>query len=158
MKVYTRFAIVVLGVATLFPPLSVNAASALSPSTIIAVTNQSRKANNAGKLLEDAALDRAAQNKADDMATVGYFSHVAPSGKNSWDWFRSIGYYYLNAGENLAMNFTSNATLESAWMNSPTHRANIIKPVYTRTGVGIARGLYMGKPTTFVVQFFATPA
>ena len=42
-------------------------------------------------------------------------------------------------------------------MESPTHRANIVKPEYTRVGFGTANGLYEGRETTFVVEFFATP-
>ena len=41
-----------------------------------------------------------------------------------------------------------------AWRASPTHRANIVKPVYREIGVGIANGLYKGQPATFVVQYF----
>ncbi len=43
-------------------------------------------------------------------------------------------------------------------MASPTHRANIVKPVYTDIGVGIAQGMYKGQPATFVVQYFGKPA
>ena len=40
-------------------------------------------------------------------------------------------------------------------MNSPMHRANILKAQYTHVGIGTARGTYEGKEVTFVVQFFA---
>jgi hypothetical protein len=43
-------------------------------------------------------------------------------------------------------------------MNSPAHRANIVKPQYTEIGIGVASGIYQGRPATFVVQFFGTPA
>ncbi|HVU80335.1 MAG TPA: CAP domain-containing protein, partial [Candidatus Paceibacterota bacterium] len=44
-----------------------------------------------------------------------------------------------------------------AWMESPTHRANIVKPVYEEIGVGVAQGTFQGKPATFVVQYFGAP-
>ena len=43
-------------------------------------------------------------------------------------------------------------------MASPKHHANIVKPQYTRIGIGIAHGTFEGQETTFVVQFFAKPA
>ena len=48
----------------------------------------------------------AAQAKADDMATKGYFAHTSPDGKNSWYWFKQAGYTFTYAGENLALDFS----------------------------------------------------
>ena len=56
------------------------------------------------------------------------------------------------------MNFNDPVVLQKAWMDSPTHRANIVRAIYTEVGVGIAHGMYRGAQTTFVVQFFAAPA
>lgn len=142
-------------------PLSANAqvvSSRLDVSTLVALTNADRSAHTIRTLAEDALLNKAAQKKADDMAARGYFSHFGPDGKSAWRWFTSVGYYYTSAGENLAMNFNTAQSIEDAWMLSPTHRANILKKSFTRVGIGISRGIYQGKETTFVVQFFATPA
>ncbi len=138
-------------------PMPVHANNSFSSTTIVAYTNEDRVQNGAGVLLEDKLLDKAAQAKADDMAKLGYFSHVEPDGAQPWHWFTAAGYYYQRAGENLAINFGDAQSLESAWMNSPAHRANLLKQSYTRVGIGIAKGTYQGKPATFVVQFFATP-
>lgn len=134
------------------------AAGTLTSASIVAYANEGRADYGAGPLAHDALLSAAAQKKADDMAARGYFSHTDPDGHAPWKWFRSVGYYYYNAGENLAVHFTDATTLNSAWMKSPTHRANIVNPVYTRVGIGIAQGYYQGYKTTFVVQFFARPA
>ena len=125
---------------------------------LVALANADRAAQGVGALTESALLNVAAQKKADDMARQGYFAHTAPDGTAPWKWFTSVGYYFTRAGENLAMNFEDPQKLESAWMASPTHRANILKATYTHLGVGVARGTYLGRPVTFVVQFFATPA
>src|SRR3989344_3394858 len=145
----------------LFPFLPTSAArvsAPLSAPILIALANKDRAQNSAGALAEDPLLARAAQKKADDMAAKGYFSHKSPAGKTPWYWFSAVGYYYLSAGENVALNFDDAEALQRAWMNSPSHRANIIKNKYTRIGVGIARGYYQGRLATFIVEFFATPA
>jgi hypothetical protein len=127
------------------------------PGVLATLTNKDRAENGIPALIEDTHLSQAAQMKADDMAAKGYFAHVDPEGRQPWYWFDKAGYDYTYAGENLAVNFTDSEDVEEAWMNSPTHHANIVKEQYTRIGIGVAQGTYQGKDTTFVVQFFATP-
>lgn len=127
------------------------------PGVLATLTNQDRSSAGIASLTEDAQLARAAQLKANDMAAKGYFSHVDPEGRQPWHWLQQVGYEYAYAGENLAVNFTDSEDVQEAWMRSPTHHANIVKPQYTRIGIGVAHGTYQGKETTFVVQFFATP-
>ena len=130
--------------------------AAVLPAAITSLTNADRSTEGLGALTEDPQLATAAQAKADDMAAKGYFSHVSPDGKTPWYWLDSVKYPYTYAGENLAVDFSDSQDVETAWMNSPMHRANILKAQYTRIGIGIAQGMYQGKETTFVVQFFAT--
>src|SRR3990167_5975188 len=127
-------------------------------SEIILLTNAQRAQNSVGELAENKQLDSAAQQKADDMAAKGYFSHDGPDGKTPWMWIESAGYDYRYAGENLAVRFVDSKDVVAGWMASPTHRANIVKPAYADVGVGIAQGMYKGEPATFVVQYFAAPA
>ncbi len=138
-------------------PFTTYASEALDAHSLIAFTNKDRVARGVKILVEDPLLNLAAERKAQDMAARGYFSHTAPNGKTPWSWLISLGYYYTRAGENLAQNFGDSASVERAWMQSPTHRANSMDELFTRVGVGIAHGMYQGAPTTFVVQFFATP-
>lgn len=128
------------------------------PGALVALANQDRATSGLGNVSEDPLLNKAAQAAAEDMAAKGYFAHVSPDGKSPWYWLDQVGYRYSYAGENLAVDFTDSSAVEVAWMNSPTHRANIEKPEYTRVGIGVANGTYNGVATTFVVQFFATPA
>lgn len=127
------------------------------PAAIVSLTNTDRQAHHVQSLSVDPLLSIAAQDKAEDMAHRGYFSHTTPEGNPPWFWLDKVGYSYSYAGENLAMDFSESADVESAWMNSPSHYANIVKPQYTRMGVGVARGTYEGRDTTFVVTFFAAP-
>src|SRR3989338_6173918 len=127
-------------------------------SEIILLTNAQRAQNSVGELAENKQLDSAAQQKADDMAAKGYFSHDGPDGKTPWMWIESAGYDYQYAGENLAVRFVDSKDVVAGWMASPTHRANIVKPAYIDVGVGIAQGIYKGEPATFVVQYFGKQA
>lgn len=142
---------------TVCVPFITHASEALDAHSLIAFTNKDRESRGVKILVEDPLLNLAAERKARDMAARGYFSHTTPNGKTPWSWLISLGYYYTKAGENLATNFGDSASVERAWMQSPTHRANIMENMYTRVGVGVAHGMYQGAPTTFVVQFFATP-
>lgn len=128
------------------------------PAVISLLTNKERAENNASPLTESPLLQKAAQLKADDMAKRGYFSHINPDGKLPWYYFDQVGYDYLYAGENLAVNFFDSKDVAEAWMNSPTHRANVIKKDFTQIGIGVASGMYEGKNTIFVAEFFGTPA
>lgn len=134
-----------------------NFLAAVVPGEIIALTNDERAQNSVGQLAENSQLDAAAQAKANDMAAKGYFSHVSPDGATPWQWIAGAGYQYQYAGENLAVRFIDSQDVVNAWMASPTHRENIVKPVYTQIGVGVAEGSYQGQPATYVVQYFGTP-
>jgi hypothetical protein len=91
------------------------------------------------------------------MATQSYYAHVSPDGKTPLDWLKAAGYNYLNAGENLVIDRDTSKEAVTAWMNSPEHRENILRPQFTEIGVGVAKGKYDGLDTIFVVQEFGTP-
>jgi hypothetical protein len=131
--------------------------AAVLPGEVIALTNTERTQNSVGSLRENTLLDAAAQAKANDMAAKGYFAHVGPDGTEPWVWIKSAGYDYQYAGENLAVQFTDSTDVVNAWMASPTHRANIVKPQYTEIGIGVAQGTFKGEPATYVVQYFGAP-
>ncbi|HVH76560.1 MAG TPA: CAP domain-containing protein [Stellaceae bacterium] len=127
------------------------------PAILADLTNRARAEYGDSSLSENPKLDEAAQLAANDMARNGYFAHVSPGGKTPWDWLQQSGYNYKYAGENLAVNFGDTEALQEAWMNSPTHKENILKPQYTEVGFATAQGMYEGQQTTFIVEFFGTP-
>jgi hypothetical protein len=92
------------------------------------------------------------------MAQKGYFAHTSPEGVTPWYWFGQAGYKFIYAGENLAINYDESDAVHDAWLESPTHRANIMNEHFTEMGVATARGMYRGVPTTFVVELFGMPA
>lgn len=128
------------------------------PSVVVTLTNTDRVKQSLQALSVNGKLTKAAQLKADDMAKNGYFAHTSPSGITPWHWFGSVGYSFVYAGENLAVNFDDSQTVQTAWLNSPTHRANILNGNFTEIGVAVAKGLYNGRETTFVVEMFGAPA
>ena len=132
--------------------------AAIFATVLVDQTNQSRMTENLSSLSVNTTLERAAQLKADDMASKSYFSHNSPDGKTPWYWFDQVGYDYAAAGENLAVNFTDSKDITEAWMRSPTHRANIMNGNYTEIGIATARGLYKGKDAIFVVQELGRPS
>ena len=151
------FAEVFILAQTFYVQQSAPMTASVLPAVVADLTNQQRTQNGLEALEVSPLLQEAAQDKANDMAAKGYFSHVSPSGQLPWYWFTLVGYNYQFAGENLAINFTDSQDVVNAWMLSPDHRANILKQQYTQIGIGIAEGMYQGQETTFVVEFFGTP-
>ncbi len=131
--------------------------STILPAVIVELTNDERYTEDLSLLRRNATLDEAAKLKAEDMAKNEYFAHYSPAGVSPWYWFDQAGYDYLQAGENLAVHFTESSEVIEAWMESPTHKANIMNGQYVEIGVGTAKGEYKGSPTIFVVQLFGVP-
>ncbi|MBI2035941.1 MAG: CAP domain-containing protein [Candidatus Liptonbacteria bacterium] len=131
--------------------------AAIFSTVLTDLTNESRVVNNVPKLRVSRVLEQAAARKAEDMARVGYFSHNGPDGKTPWEWLKEAGYIYRFAGENLAVNFIDSGDVVTAWMNSPGHKKNLLDNRFTEIGIGTARGVYQGRETIFVVQFFGKP-
>ncbi len=132
--------------------------AAVLPAVLDDLTNQNRQSQNLAVLTVNPLLNKVAELKAQDMAEKEYFAHVSPEGKEPWYWFKQVGYKYEYAGENLAIDFTDSQDVTLAWMNSPTHRENIVKNAYTEMGTGIATGTFEGNPTIFVAQVYGKPA
>lgn len=131
--------------------------AAVLASEIVTLTNSKRGEAGQSGLQHNALLTVSAQAKAEDMAKKGYFSHTSPGGEEPWSWIAAAGYDYAYAGENLAVRFVDSRDVVEAWMASPTHRDNIVKPEYQEIGVGVAHGMYKGRQAAFVVQHFGTP-
>jgi hypothetical protein len=130
----------------------------IEANVLVDETNQNRVANGLPDLQVNSLLQEAAQEKANDEATNGYFAHTSPQGLTPWYWFQQVGYNFDYAGENLAVNFSDSEDVTTAWMNSPEHRANILDTDFTQIGMATAQGMYEGEPTIFVVEEFGTPA
>ncbi len=132
-------------------------ASNINASDVIAQINQQRQTSGAPALVPNSALNQAAFAKAQNMFTQQYWAHVAPDGTQPWFFFKQAGYNYSIAGENLARDFANTPDMVSAWMQSPTHKENIMNARYRETGVAVVNGTLLGTETTLVVQLFGSP-
>lgn len=132
-------------------------ATDINQSTIIALSNNQRKANGQTQLKESSTLDQVAALKAADMFKYDYWAHVSPTGVTPWFWYDQVDYKYIYAGENLARDFDTSSAVVTAWMNSPGHRENLLSPNYTEIGVAVVNGDLLGHETTLVVQEFGKP-
>jgi uncharacterized protein YkwD len=121
---------------------------------VIELTNKTRIENGVPLLEANSILDKAANAKAQDMLLGQYFSHDTPDGKKPWHWIDKKEYDYVNAGENLAMNFTSAEVAHLALLQSDTHKRNIVNPKFTDIGVAILTGEMNGKKTMVMVEMF----
>lgn len=138
------------------PGISSETPEAMSKN-IITYSNVERSKTGIATLNESPELDKAAQAKLADMFAENYWEHVAPSGKQAWDFIKGSGYTYEFAGENLAKGYHDSGSTVTAWMNSPTHKENLLSGKYTETGVAVGSGSLNGKPVTLVVQLFGKP-
>jgi hypothetical protein len=132
-------------------------ASNITADQVIAQTNQERANLGLGRLVLNRQLSAAALAKGQDMFSEQYWAHTSPAGKQPWDFMAQSDYQFIVAGENLARDFDTTETMVTAWMASPTHRANIINPRYQEIGIAVINGQLQGVETTLVVQMFGTP-
>ena len=131
-------------------------AANINPNRLVDLTNQRRSDQGLGTLQINGLLSEAARRKASEMFTFGCWSHDC-NGHSPWWFISGVGYSYIYAGENLAKDFDKTPNLIQAWMNSPTHRENIVNPNYTEIGFAVVNGKLDGEETTLVVQEFAKP-
>lgn len=117
---------------------------------ILEMTNAARAEKGVPALEPEPTLVEVARGHSDDMLVRGFFEHVNPDGLADSDRVairhrRLIGL----TGENIWMSTGPGAGDidklayammygERGWMNSPGHRANILRPEYTHLGVGVS--------------------
>lgn len=148
------FAIYLLVVGVFLLPKTAVFASEITTSKLIELTNQERINNNLPPLSINSKLEEAATNKANSLITNQYFSHTSPDGKNFSEWIKEVNYEYVYAGENLAMDFITAEGVVKAWMNSESHKKNILSQLYDETAIAITSGIFNDQPTTIITQLF----
>lgn len=129
----------------------------VTKTALLELSNESRQSLGFQPLQESLALNQAAQMKAQDMIENDYFAHTSPAGISPWHWFDTIGYNYRFAGENLAIGFIDSGEVNQAWLDSPSHRENLLNQNYNEIGLAVMTGEYQGRETTVVVQLFGSP-
>jgi uncharacterized protein YkwD len=106
-----------------------NAATA-QRDTMLSLTNEDRTSHQLAPLVLDNKLSRYAKQHSRDMAKTGYLFHTSDLAAKlqGLDW--SLG------GENVGVGSSLDG-LESAFMNSPEHRDNILQKTYDHSAVGV---------------------
>jgi len=111
--------------------------------------NRARAQNGLPALLSDAHLQRAAISHSREMLATDTFAHGAFGTR-----MLQFDVSYSLAGENLAWGTGSLGTahaIVAAWLASPEHRANLLRPSFRRVGVGELLGTFQGHPGAHVV-------
>lgn len=150
-NIHKEYKAEVLGNATTGMTAAAAAAPAESPanlgdyeSAVLYLINTIRTSNGLQALQASQVLTNVARSRCNDMIANSYFSHYTPDGRNIFNIFRENGVSYKNGGENLAQSSPASAgtpeAFANAWMASPTHKANILRPEYTKIGIGITDG------------------
>jgi uncharacterized protein YkwD len=132
--------------------------SSINPADVVTQTNVERAKLNLQPLTVNQKLTEAAVAKANHMFQADYWAHIAPDGTTPWTFIKGAQYDYSVAGENLARDFADTPGMLTAWMNSPTHKENIVNPKYREIGIAVVDGKLQGVETTLVVQMFGTMA
>jgi uncharacterized protein YkwD len=123
--------------------------------------NAVRARKGLGDLTSSQALSRSAAAHSRAMATYGFFSHES---RNGATFSERIKRFYAprskawTVGENLAMfggATPSAGAIVNAWMNSPGHRANLLRGLFHDAGVAVmfnpAAGGVFGGESTWIV-------
>lgn len=131
-------------------------ASNIDPDELIILANRERNERGLGNLVKNDKLTVAANSKGNDMFAKQYWSHIGPNGETPWQFIQASGYDYVYAGENLAKDFSTSLEVHLAWMNSPTHRANILNKNYRDIGIAVVSGMLNGKYSTIIIVQFGS--
>jgi uncharacterized protein YkwD len=109
----------------------------------LCLLNARRAEAGLGPLKPSRTLARAARRHSADMGARRFFAHDTPNGTPPEERIGAAGYPRtgVTVGENLAWGEETAATpaeIVEGWMNSPGHRANILRPEFEEIGVGLA--------------------
>ncbi|WEX02774.1 CAP domain-containing protein [Rhodococcus sp. RCBS9] len=124
---------------------------AASPNSLEAIVNAERTKTGKQPFTTSETLRSSACAKADHMLSQDYWAHTSPDGVTPWSFIEKAGYRYTTAGENLAKSYPDDASLVAAWMNSPSHRENVLGD-FKDQGICQKTGTLQGKTTTVTVQ------
>src|SRR5688572_27850356 len=129
--------------------------------TVLHLINLFRLGNGVGPLEWDAALVELARIRSADMADRNYFSHDIPGVGYGPLWLLDQLRGAIGTGENLGLsderNETAMQSLFDAWVASPTHLENLLRPEFNRIGVGVVEvpARFPGRTFKYVTQVFA---
>ncbi len=130
--------------------------SSITSEKIIELTNKERVKNGFTPLTANQLLTKAAYEKGKEIIKNQTFNHTI-NGQKFSVWIKNVGYKYIYAGENLAIDFSTSEGVVRAWLNSPTHKENLLNPNFQEIGVAIIKDRFNDHNTILVVQIFGSP-
>jgi uncharacterized protein YkwD/uncharacterized membrane protein required for colicin V production len=129
------------------PPAGELQADQATEQQMLNLVNRERTLAGLRPLVADERLRQIARVHSQEMFQRDYFSHASPSGGSPFDRMRAAGISFAVAGENLA--YAPNLDIaHQGLMNSPGHRANILRPEFGRVGIGVIRSPAQGSMFT----------
>ena len=137
---------------------SVLGAQAIDPIDFINEINKVREKAGSPTLRLNTILMRAAKMRVDVIRKYQNFSHQDPhEGIELGTVLPKLQYSFVYASENIGMGGISAANFVDGFMHSDSHRANLLDPTLTETGVAIADGPYHQFYVNYVVELFTIP-
>ena len=141
----------VAALAVLAPAAQAGTATTMTRSerSLVGAVNDVRRANGLRPLRVDGALLRVARSHSRAMIRTNVFTHGDMGAR-----LAASGAQGPSFGENLAWgvgSYASARNIVAGWLASPGHRANLLRPGWTRVGIGAVRGTFMGRPGALVV-------
>jgi uncharacterized protein YkwD len=115
-------------------------------AAVLCLHNSERASRGLPRLTEHAKLREAAARHSDHMVADRFFAHDSPGGAGMADRILRTGYAGSRGwslGENIAWgtgDLATAAAIQRAWMQSPGHRANLLRRDFREIGIGIAIG------------------
>ncbi len=122
---------------------------------LLSLHNLARHEAGLAVLTIDMRLVAAAQKHTQWMKETGMLSHYEGS-VGPGDRMRNERYYWMLAGENIAMGYPDAQAVFNGWMNSEGHKANIMNPQYENVGFGQAGKYWTADFGTLSNQFGST--
>lgn len=130
----------------------------VDPRDIITYINEERMKRGARPLRVSPILSKAADMRAQTIMKHQNFSHQDPYEGIQLDTVLPLLKYPFSwASENIGMGDTTARAFVSGFMNSPSHRANLLNPELVETGVAVSSGPYKQYYVNIAVQLFAIP-
>ena len=135
------FLVILVACCAPFGANSVRAAARpakISPTVyrIVELVNVQRASRNLTLVKVNPLLVMEAQRFSGVQARLGRLSHRGVDGSNAGQRLTRAGYRWRFFGENLAAGQQTPEALVSAWMKSPSHRANVLHPRAREIGIG----------------------
>lgn|GEM_PF-2373604 len=125
------------------------------PDEIFELTNNERVKNGLNPLKRNVKLDEAALERAMVIIEYDEWAHEATkSGIPYTEAIKKANYWNINYGENLANGQYTSEEVVNGWMNSDSHRANILDKKFQEIGIATYSGQLNGFSTVVTVQIF----